>query len=71
MGTVKENYMDGKILRKLTMTHGNKCTDLDTECFAYDKITRVKEKPELKFRQSRGRVGHGEAGFCSGWQSPV
>lgn len=47
MGTVKENYMGRKIVRELTMTHGNKCTDLHIECFSYYKVTGIKEKPGL------------------------
>lgn len=69
MATLKENYIDRKVLREFTMTQGSKCIDLYIECFAYYKIIRVKEKPELKFRQSGGRVAGGEPDFCSCWQS--
>lgn len=50
MATAKENNMHRKILREFTMTQRRICFDLYIYCFADYKITRVKEKPELKLR---------------------
>lgn len=52
MATAKENYMDRKIIRELTMTQRSICIDLYRDCFEDYRITGVKEKPELKLRQS-------------------
>lgn len=68
MATAKENYMDRKILREFTVTQESPCINIYIDCFADYKITEIKVKPELKFRQSGGGVEVGETSFCS-WQS--
>lgn len=57
MATAKENYMDRKILREFTVTQESPCIDIYIDCFADYKITEIKVKPELKFRQSGGGGG--------------
>lgn len=69
MATLKENYIDRKVLREFTMTQRSKCIDLYIDCFAYYKITGVEEKPELNFRQSGDKMGDREPDFCSCQQS--
>ena len=52
MAIARENNMHRNILREFTMR--SICIDLYIYCFADYKITRVKEKPELKLRQNGG-----------------
>ena len=44
--------MDRKIPREFTVTQGSPCIDIYIDCFAGYKITEIKVKQELKFRQS-------------------